>query len=244
LIERHLALPASRWRISGRDTFDDEECTVVDIASEEQAVELKTPKGVAVKFTPVCRVYFSVNKKNLPVFAYRSAIYATDGGTFSFKNPNVAESWTMRNLNVYGDTWFPSEIIHEEYLAERNISEHFDEILESLAQDSGMNEPTTLIRRTRFEILKLSTGSSYSDLWITAPLGSLISDNDNSTVAIEGKTPEQSLRILGLEPGELEKEGLKVQPKQSKSGIIFFAVVNVVLIVILLRRWNQQRKSS
>lgn len=238
-LDNYLSQPLDAWTIAGEEVVNGLKCLALEIATQAPVPGFRTSTGEEVTLQPIFRILCAQDRGLLPVLAYGAGIYTVDGVDFRMLNPKISECWTLSDLQPVGDSWFPARIVHERFKSERNPIKHLDELVKSARQTSGRAEKSTLVSRTEFEITAIEKRGPMNDLWVDPPAASVISDNDASTILIEGLSEAESLARLGLEPGEFDIRE-RTSSRRSRVGMIIFFAVNVVIVLVILYRWRSR----
>jgi hypothetical protein len=239
--------PLAHWRVVRTEMRDNKELLYVEVASQDKPNEfpLKTRRGTLAVW-PIWKVWFSLDERLAPVRLEDSARYVFDGREFPLEYEKPAAPLIVYEASdffqIRPGVWFPRSGKQEQYRRSPDAppSAPFDPdrlVDKLLAQNRKfVQTPYVLANRKEWRVLSLTLIPPRDDLWVDPPDGVSVHDLNTDRYHVQGKTDEESDKILGIvrEP-RVPREGGPALRRHIWP--VVFVVLNAVAIcAFLLRR--------
>jgi hypothetical protein len=244
--------PLEFWRVVRTDVRAKKELLYVEVASKNAASTFPLKRRqVTLAVLPIWKVWFSTQEGLAPVRIEESVRYAVDGREYPLEmavTPLLLYE-ASDHFQIRPGVWFPRSGKQEQFLRSPDAppvpfdpDRMVDEMLAT--HKLVVNEPYVMTDRREWRVLDLKLIPPRNDLWFDAPNGVAVHTLDTNEYFVQGKTEEESRRILGvLEKAPVPSEGRPATVR----GVwtIAFIVLNAIAIcAFLLRRMALRRHSS
>jgi hypothetical protein len=254
VVDQLAERPLAHWRVVRTEMRDNKELLYVEVALQDTPAEfpLKKRPGTLALW-PIWRVWFAPQEGLAPVRVERSARYVFDGREFLLEfGKSTAPVFVYEASDFFQirpGVWFPRSGKEETCVrspAAPPISFDPDRMVDKLLAQNGyvVEDPYVLMGRKEWRVLSLTLIPPRDDLWVEPPDGVSVYDLNTDRYHVQGKTDEESDKILGIvrEP-RVPREGGPALRRHIWT--IVFVVLNAVAIcAFLLRRVIVRRRPS
>jgi hypothetical protein len=199
-------VPFDKWRIVGKEHFAGTDVVKVEVPRGETfQFPLKRHVG-ALSFTSLWTCWFGVNDGFVARKIVNSVRYGIAGREYPYERaPGMPPLLVYEASDVrqpIPGVWFPMAGFQETYLPDYANTKPFDAdvVVDSLVSRGKFvdHDVYRLSGRREWRVLNLATIPANLYLWIDPPDGTVIRSGETGALRIQGKSDEESRKILGV----------------------------------------------